>query len=103
MFVLSKFSQLLAKFCLFHPAWFEGFFWVLASGFLSFVCLIVLKQAASPPDLVTLPKLLISLKGEDRGSSHLFPARLREERERVIARVSSPAGLQGLPFAYCGI
>lgn len=63
----------------------------------------MLEQAASPPDLVTPPKLLISLKGEDRGSGHLFPAQPREERERVIARVSSPAGLQGLPFAYCGI
>lgn len=100
VFALSKFSQLLAKFCLSHPVWFEGFFWVLVWGFFA-VCLTVLEQAASPPDLVMLPKLLISPKGEDRVS--LFPAQLREEREHVIACVCSPARLQGLPFAYCGI
>lgn len=65
------------------------------------VCFIVLEQAASPPDLATLPELLILPRGEDRVS--LFPAQLREERERVIACVSSPARLRGLPFAYCGI
>ena len=53
---------------------------------------LVLQQFAFPLDLVTLFKLLISFKEEDRGKQSLIPT-AEEEREHVIARVSSPAGL----------
>lgn len=57
-----------------------------------------MEQAASPLDLVMLLKLLISPKGEDRGSTCLFPAELREERE---CNCSCFQPCQAARFALC--